>query len=109
MIEPQRHEVTKKRSRDSVRERDVGQKRLRLSFFSSCLCGYSSTVNSPFHYASDFVDPDPLLLERVAIADGDGLILQRLAIDGDAVRRADFVLPAVAAADGGLLVVEHVE
>ena len=43
-----------------------------------------------------------MLFERVAVADGDGLILQRLAVDGDAVRRAGFVLPTIAATNGAL-------
>jgi hypothetical protein len=35
------------------------------------------------------------LLERVAVAERYGSVLERLPIDGDAKRRADFVLPAV--------------
>jgi hypothetical protein len=42
---------------------------------------------------------DPLLRHRVALADGHRLVLERLEVDGDAVRRADLVLAAVAAAD----------
>ena len=65
--------------------------------------------NQPADFVHAIVDLDPPLLERVAVADRDGLVLQRLAVDGDAVRRAGLVLPAIAAADGPLLVVEDVE
>ena len=41
----------------------------------------------------------PLLLHRVALADRDGVVLEGVEVDGDAVRRADLVLAAVAAAD----------
>ena len=46
------------------------------------------------------------LLHRVALAHGDGAVLQRVAVDGDAPRRPDLVLAPVAPADRGLLVVE---
>src|SRR6185312_780246 len=44
-------------------------------------------------------DPHPVLGHRVALPDGHRLIVQRLEVHGDAVRGADLVLPAVAAAD----------
>ena len=44
------------------------------------------------------------LLERVAVAQRDGVVLHRLAVDGDAPRRADLVLAAVALADRAALV-----
>ena len=50
--------------------------------------------------ADQTVRRDPDLLGRVAVAHGDRSVLQGFAVDGDAVRRADLVLPAVAAADG---------
>ena len=66
-----------------------------------------------FHSPRDFLDHigalHAPLLERVAIADRDGVVGQRLAVDRDAVRRAGFVLAAVAAADRPFFVVEHVE
>ena len=52
---------------------------------------------------------NPRLLERVAVADRHGAVGQRLAVDGDAERRAGLVLAAIAAADGPLFVVEDVE
>src|SRR5215207_6530122 len=55
--------------------------------------------------AGQRVDRDPLLRERVAVAQGDRLVLERLVIDGDAERRADLVLAAVALADRAALVV----
>ena len=45
------------------------------------------------------VEPDPLLRHRVALADRDGLVVEGVEVDGDAERRADLVLAAVAAAD----------
>src|SRR4051794_4081340 len=50
-------------------------------------------------------DRDPLLGQRVAVAERDGVVLERLVVDGDAVGRADLVLPAVALADRAALVV----
>ena len=42
------------------------------------------------------------------LADGDRLVLERIEVEGDAVRGADLVLAAVAATDGlGLVVVAH--
>ena len=45
------------------------------------------------------VQGHPLLGHRVALADGDRLVVQGVEVDGDAVRRADLVLATVAAAD----------
>ena len=39
-------------------------------------------------------------LHRVALADRDGVVLEGVEVDGDAVRRTDLVLAPVAAADG---------
>src|SRR3954454_7430978 len=50
-------------------------------------------------------DRDPLLAQRVAVAQGDGVVLERLVVDGHAVGRADLVLAAVALADRPALVV----
>src|SRR5688500_11689885 len=49
---------------------------------------------------------DALLNKRVAVADRDRLILDRLPIDGEAERSPDFVLTAVATADRAGLVIE---
>ena len=40
----------------------------------------------------------------VAVAEGDGVVLERIEIDGDADRRADLVLAAVALADVAVVV-----
>ena len=40
-----------------------------------------------------------LLAHRVAVAHGDGAVVERVEVDRDAERRADLVLAAVAAAD----------
>src|SRR5882672_11420783 len=50
-------------------------------------------------------DRDAGLRHRVALADRDLLVLERLEVDGDAERRADLVLPPVAPPDGLRLVV----
>src|SRR3954447_25981896 len=49
----------------------------------------------------------PLLGERVAVADGDGAVLQRHVIDREGPRRADLVLPPVAPPDVSAVVVLH--
>src|SRR5690349_18737902 len=49
------------------------------------------------------------LLGRVAVADGDGVVLQGLAVNGDAEGSAGFVLAAITAADGAFIVVKDVE
>ena len=42
-----------------------------------------------------FANRHPLLLHRVALADGHGIVFQRFKVDGQAERRADGVLPAI--------------
>src|SRR5918911_1628833 len=51
------------------------------------------------------VDRDALLLERVAVAQRDGAVLDRLVVDRDRERRADLVLAPVAPADRTAVVV----
>lgn len=50
-------------------------------------------------------DSYALLLHRIAMAQGDGVVFERLMVDGDAVRCSDGVLTAVAFADRVFLVV----
>ena len=45
------------------------------------------------------------LLHRVAVTDGDGAIVHRVIVDGDAERGSDGILTAVALADRVLLIV----
>src|SRR5690242_10715141 len=52
---------------------------------------------------------DPVLLQRVPVPHRDGLILHRLPVDGDAEGRPRLVLPAVPAADGPAVIVEHLQ
>src|SRR3954463_5957554 len=47
----------------------------------------------------DLWQGDALLRHRVAVADRHGVVLERLEVERDAVRRPDLVLPAVAPAD----------
>ena len=49
------------------------------------------------------------LLERVTVANRDRLVVERLAVDCNAVGRANFVLAAIAAADRPFFVVEDVQ
>src|SRR5712691_6764567 len=51
------------------------------------------------HLLSNACQRHARLLERITVAQGDGLILQRLPIDGETVRRADLILPRIPAAD----------
>src|SRR5436305_920737 len=51
----------------------------------------------------------PLLRERVAVAHGDRAVLERDVVDREGPRRADLVLPAVAAPDvAAVVVLDHV-
>ncbi len=65
---------------------------------------------SPGDTLSDEVDDaaggDALLPERVAVADGDALVLQGLTVHGYAEGRAGFILATVAPAYCALFVVE---
>src|SRR5436190_2966754 len=61
--------------------------------------------HSPLELIGQLVDRDALLPERVAVADGDRAVLQRLVVDRDRERRADLVLAPVATADRAALVV----
>src|SRR5947209_2067153 len=56
------------------------------------------------HPALDLVETDPLLRHRVAVADRHRVVLERLEVDRDAVRRPDLVLPPVAPADRARIV-----
>src|SRR5690349_17406399 len=58
----------------------------------------------PDQLVAETLDRDPDLLERVAVAEGDGVVVHRLVIDGDAPRGANLVLAAVALADRAALV-----
>ena len=50
-------------------------------------------------HVCDLVEGHPLLRHGVALADGDGLVVEGVEVDGDAVGRPDLVLAAVAAPD----------
>src|SRR6187200_2848890 len=49
-------------------------------------------------------DRDADLLQGVAVAEGDGVVLHRLVVDGDSPGGADLVLAAIALADRAALV-----
>src|SRR5688572_16412786 len=58
--------------------------------------------------ADQIGDRDALLLHGVAVADRDGLVLERVEVDRDAERRPDLVLAAVAPPDrAGVVVVDR--
>src|SRR6056297_4005396 len=76
-------------------------------------CGAPSLVRSEAepvgHGAHQLVDRDPHLLGGVAVAHGDGAVVERIEVDGDGERRADLVLTSIPLADVlGLVVVDHV-
>ncbi len=59
--------------------------------------------------AAEVVDGYTLLLHGVAVADGDGVVVEGVVVHGDAEGGSDSILTAIAAADGVLLVVlQHV-
>ena len=62
-----------------------------------------------FEDTEEPVDGYPFLLHGVAVTDGDGIIFQRLMVDGDAERSTDGILTAVAFTDRVLLVILTVE
>src|SRR5699024_3206860 len=64
-----------------------------------CRCSLAAS-QALCEVALELVDGDALLLHRVALADGDGVVVQGVEVDGHAVRGADLVLTTVAAADG---------
>src|SRR5690242_21650748 len=76
-------------------------------FRASC-CSHTH-ANSLRDHAAHTIRGDALLLQRVAVADGDGAILHRLPVHRDAERSPDLVLPAVAAADGARFIIEDRE
>lgn len=55
-------------------------------------------------YLLKVVNVDALLLRRVAVAQGDGVVFESLMIDGDAIRCADCILTTIAFADGVFLI-----
>ena len=60
----------------------------------------------PSNNVCNLPNSNPLLQHRIAVADGDGVILQGLVVDGDAIGCAEGIHAAVTAADGVLLLVE---
>src|SRR5450756_522052 len=85
-----------------------GPTRWSASRYRSSTRGDSAAEQPPGQVPRDLTEPDPLLRHRVALADGYGLVLQRLEVHGDAERRADLVLAAVAPADRAGVVELHV-
>src|SRR3954451_7605343 len=59
---------------------------------------------TPDQLVAEALDRDADLLEGVAVAEGDGVVVHRLVVDGDAPGGADLVLAAVALADRAALV-----
>src|SRR5690606_37591004 len=62
-------------------------------------------AEAPLQLRPDLLGRQAELLERVAVAAGHRAVLHRLVVDGDAPRRADLVLAAVALADRAARVV----
>src|SRR2546422_9056602 len=57
----------------------------------------------------EVLDRYPLLGHRVALAHGDGLVVERLEVDGDTQGGSDLVVATVAPTDGAGLVVVDLE
>ena len=71
------------------------------------ICG--SAVDLLFEEDEEFVFGEAALFAGVAVAEGNGAVFfDRVEVDGDAEGGADFVLAAIAAADGTGGVVEDV-
>src|SRR5689334_16822666 len=62
-------------------------------------CSKGLTFQSDGEILPDLIDGHALLRHLIALADGDGLVLHGVAVDGDAERRADFVHAGVSLAD----------
>ena len=62
-----------------------------------------------FDIGSDLVDVETDLRHGIAVADGDGIIFQRIEVDSDAERCSDLILTAVAFSDRACLVVSDHE
>src|SRR5690606_27287517 len=54
-------------------------------------------------------DWNPFLLSRISVADGNGIVFQRLVVDSYAKRRADKILPRIAFADGGSILIDYLK
>ena len=65
----------------------------------ACMMSASATGEAGGQPGRDARQRHALLRHRVALADRDGVVVEGLEVDGDAERRADLVLPAVAPAD----------
>src|SRR3954471_19166905 len=91
--------------------------RTRASWYAADTARTSSTVTASRpslatdkfggEVGLDLVDGDALLGHRVAFADGDRVVFERVEVDGDAERGADLVLAAVPAADRAGVVELH--
>ena len=74
-----------------------------------CFADIGSIVDALGEIGNQLCDRDADLLHRVAVADGHALILLvRIEIIGNAVRRADLILTAIALADrAGVVEIDH--
>lgn len=59
-----------------------------------------------FDISRHLIQPDPILLHGIAVPNGDRTGRQRVAVNGDAERRARFVHSTVPPANGSAVVVE---
>src|SRR5665811_318317 len=73
--------------------------------YSSQLGGDPRRLDAPLDLLGEPGDRQPLLGERVAVAQGHGAVLEALVVDREAKGRADLILAAVALADRAALVV----
>src|SRR5687767_13662127 len=81
-------------------------RRRRSSDFAELMRSVDDPLLNP---RADPICGDPVLLQRVTVADGYRLVLPRLSIDGDAIRGPDLVLTPVPPPDRAGFVVEDRE
>src|ERR1700748_253462 len=79
-----------------------------MVFISSWFTVHESTFDSQslLQMLRQFGDLHALLLPGVSVAHGDGLVFERLMVNGNAKRRAYLVLPRVELADAARVVVD---
>src|SRR5439155_804379 len=91
----------------------VGQSCVLGAFIASVSCQQLAEASARLQFCAQLLchlrKRHAPLLGGVAVANGDGIVLQGLAVDGDAKRSAGLVLATIAAADGAFVVVKDVE
>src|SRR5262249_20159966 len=87
------------RENNSTNFKNEPQRELFVFFVPLCGLFISPLAQTLFQIPVQGVYRDTILEHRVAVANGDLIIFERLMIDGHAKRSADLVLPCVALSD----------